>query len=40
MPKFAAVPQAGILQAGQRLPSQLTWDLDEFSDAQRVFATQ
>jgi hypothetical protein len=40
MPKFAAVPQAGILQAGQRLPSQPPWNLDELSGTQRFFATQ
>jgi hypothetical protein len=40
MPKFAAVPQARILQAGQGLLSQLTRDLDELFRSRCLFAVQ
>jgi hypothetical protein len=40
MPKFAAVPQVRILQAGQGLLSQLTRDLDELFRSPRFFAMQ
>jgi hypothetical protein len=40
MPKFAAVPQVRILQAGHGLLSQLTRDLDELFRSTCFFAMQ